>query len=129
MDKAEYISKLEQINSLAEAGDFRGASDVADEIDWRHVKSVRTLSMIGEIYEANHRYEESLRVMKKGGVFALHDDMKPNLYGDMEAFAQKLRDMGYSEVELVDTRETIFGSEAKANAVMLGGSRLLRGRK
>ena len=64
MDKAEYISKLEQINSLAEAGDFRGASDVADEIDWRHVKSVRTLSMIGEIYEANHRYEESLRVMK-----------------------------------------------------------------
>lgn len=72
---------------------------------------------------------ESLRVLKKGGVFALHDDMKPNLYGDMEAFAQKLRDMGYSEVELVDTRETIFGSEAKANAVMLGGSRLLRGRK
>jgi ubiquinone/menaquinone biosynthesis C-methylase UbiE len=72
---------------------------------------------------------ESLRVLKKGGVFALHDDMKPRLYGDMEAFAQKLRDMGYEEVELVDTRETIFGSEAKANAVMLGGSRLLKGRK
>ncbi len=72
---------------------------------------------------------ESLRVLKKGGVFALHDDMKPRLYGDMEAFAQKLRDMGYEEVELVDTREAIFGSEAKANAVMLGGSRLLKGRK
>lgn len=72
---------------------------------------------------------ESLRVLKKGGVFALHDDMKPRLYGDMETFAQKLRDMGYEEVELVDTRETIFGSEAKAKAVMLGGSRLLKGRK
>ena len=72
---------------------------------------------------------ESLRVLKKGGVFALHDDMKPTMYGDMEAFAQKLRDMGYEEVELVDTRETIFGSEARAKAVMLGGSRLLRGRK
>ena len=62
-------------------------------------------------------------------MFALHDDMKPRMYGDMEAFAQKLRDMGYEEVELVDTREAIFGSEARAKAVMLGGSRLLRGRK
>ncbi len=72
---------------------------------------------------------ESLRVLKKGGTFALHDDMKPKLYGDMEAFAQKLRDMGYEKVELVDTRKEIFGSEAKAKAVMLGGSRLLKGRK
>ena len=72
---------------------------------------------------------ESLRVLKKGGVFALHDDMKPKLYGDMEAFAQKLRGMGYEKVELIDTREAIFGSEARAKAVMLGGSRLLRGRK
>ena len=72
---------------------------------------------------------ESLRVLKKGGVFALHDDMKPKMYGDMEAFAQKLRDMGYEKVELIDTRKAIFGSEAKAKAVMLGGSRLLRGRK
>ena len=72
---------------------------------------------------------ESLRVLKKGGAFALHDDMKPRMYGDMEAFAQKLRDMGYEEVELVDTRVPIFGSEAKAKAVMLGGSRLLRGKK
>ena len=27
---------------------------------------------------------ESLRVLKKGGVFALNDDMKPKMYGDME---------------------------------------------
>ena len=46
---------------------------------------------------------ETLRVLKKGGVFALNDEMKPRLYGDMEAFAQKLRDMGYEEVRLVDT--------------------------
>ena len=72
---------------------------------------------------------ESLRVLKRGGVFALHDDMKPKMYGDMEAFAQRLRDMGYEYVELVDTRKDIFGSEAKAKAVMLGGSRLLKGKK
>ena len=30
---------------------------------------------------------ESLRVLKKGGVFALNDDMKQKMYGDMEGFA------------------------------------------
>ena len=64
MDKAEYRIKLEQINSLAEAGDFKGAAAVVDTIDWRHVKSVRTLSMVGEIYEANKRYEDSKRVLQ-----------------------------------------------------------------
>ena len=38
---------------------------------------------------------ETLRVLKKGGVFALNDEMKPRMYGDMEEFAQELRDMGY----------------------------------
>ena len=64
MDKAEYRIKLEQINALAEEGDFRGAAEIADEIDWRHVKSARTLCMIGEIYEANKRYEDSCRILK-----------------------------------------------------------------
>ncbi len=64
MDKAEYRMKLEQINNLAEEGDFRGAAVIADEIDWRHVKSARTLCMVGEIYEANKRYDDSRRVLK-----------------------------------------------------------------
>ena len=40
---------------------------------------------------------------EKGGVFALNDEMKPHMYGDMEAFAQELRDMGYEDVQLIDT--------------------------
>ncbi|MDO4614452.1 MAG: hypothetical protein Q4B15_02380 [Lachnospiraceae bacterium] len=63
MDKAEYNSKLEEINNLAEAGDLSAAAAAASEIDWKHVKSVRTLCMIGEIYEANQRYEEGLQVL------------------------------------------------------------------
>ena len=46
---------------------------------------------------------ETLRVLKSGGVFALNDDMKPRMYGDMEAFAQDLREAGFQEVRLVDT--------------------------
>ena len=64
MDKAEYKIKLDQINKLAEAGDFKGAAGVMDSIDWKHVKSVRTLCMVGEIYEANKRYEDSKQILK-----------------------------------------------------------------
>lgn len=41
--------------------------------------------------------------IKKDGVFAFNDDMKPKLYGDMEAFAEKLRDIGYRDVCFIDT--------------------------
>lgn len=64
MDKAEYKIKLDQINNLAENGDFSGAAAITDTIDWRHVKNIRTLCMVGEIYEANKRYDDSIRVLK-----------------------------------------------------------------
>lgn len=72
---------------------------------------------------------ETLRVLKKGGVFAINDEMKPRMYGDMEVFAQRLRDMGYQEVRLIDTAEEAFGSHRRAAMMMLGESRMLVGRK
>ncbi len=44
---------------------------------------------------------ETLRVPKKGGTFAIHDLMSERRYGDMQAFVQKLREMGYERVELI----------------------------
>lgn len=72
---------------------------------------------------------ETLRVLKKGGVFALNDEMKPHMYGNMEAFAQELRDMGYEDVRLIDTAQEAFGSRRRAGMMMLGDSRMLVGRK
>ena len=72
---------------------------------------------------------ETLRVLKKGGVFAINDTMKPRMYGDMEAFAQKLQDMGYEDVQLIDTTREVFGSRQRAAMMMLGESRMLVGRK
>ena len=72
---------------------------------------------------------ETLRVLKKGGVFALNDEMKPHMYGDMEAFAQELRDMGYEDVHIIDTAQEAFGSRRRATMMMLGYSRMLVGRK
>ena len=72
---------------------------------------------------------ESLRVLRKGGVFVLRDSMKPQMYGDMNAFAQELRDMGFTEVRYAETSEAIFGSKRRAAMMMLGSSGMLVGRK
>ena len=51
-----------QINKLVEAQDYKGAMQIVDSIDWRRVKNVRTLWVVGEIYAANKRYEESKEI-------------------------------------------------------------------
>ena len=72
---------------------------------------------------------ETLRVLKKGGTFAIHDLMSPGRYGDMQAFVQKLRDMGYERVELMDTTDGSLMTPKEAKRLMLRGSTLLVGRK
>ena len=72
---------------------------------------------------------ETLRVLKKGGCFALHEIMSKSRYGDMEAFAQQLRDEGYVHVELIDTTNGMFMSRKEALLMELSGSTLLVGRK
>ena len=72
---------------------------------------------------------ETLRVLKKGGTFAIHDLMSPRRYGDMQEFVQKLRDMGYERVELIDTTDGSFMTPKEAGRLMLRGSTLLVGRK
>lgn len=72
---------------------------------------------------------ETLRVLKKGGIFALHDIMSKGRYGDMQAFAEELRQAGYEKVELIDTTNGMFMSKKEAMFMELGGSTLLVGRK
>ena len=59
MDKYEYQLKLDQINKLIERNDYATALKIADNIDWRRVRSVNTLSKIADVYEKNEKYEES----------------------------------------------------------------------
>lgn len=62
LDKEEFRIKLEEINHLVEQQDYKGAMKVVDSIDWRRVKNVRTLCVVGEIYAANKRYEDSKEI-------------------------------------------------------------------
>ena len=72
---------------------------------------------------------ETLRVLKKGGTFAIHDLMSLRRYGDMRAFANRLRGMGYETVELIDTADGLFMSKMESRMLKLEGSTLLVGRK
>lgn len=62
LDKEEFRIKLEEINRLVEKKNYKDAMEVVDSIDWRRVKNVRTLCVVGEIYAANKRYEESKEI-------------------------------------------------------------------
>lgn len=72
---------------------------------------------------------ETLRTLKKGGTFALHDIFSKSKYGDMQAFVKKLKDMGYEKVDLIDTTSGRFMTPFEAKWMGLSGSALLVGRK
>lgn len=72
---------------------------------------------------------ETLRVLKKGGTFALHDIFSRSKYGDMNKFLKKLYALGYENVGLIDTTNGKFMTKKEAGWMMLSGSALLVGKK
>lgn len=72
---------------------------------------------------------ESLRTLKKGGTFVIHDIMTKRRFGNMEAFAKKLKAVGYKDVRLIRTDDGLFMSKAEARLYGLSGSTILIGIK
>ncbi len=72
---------------------------------------------------------ETLRVLKKGGTFAIHDIFSKEKYGDMRAFVNKLKDLGYEQAELIPTDNGRFMSPWEAKWMALSGSAILFGKK
>lgn len=72
---------------------------------------------------------ETLRVLKKGGCFAIHDIMSPARYGDTDKLVQKLRDMDYQKVERIDVTDGKFMTRSEAHLLGLKGSTILVGIK
>ena len=64
---------------------------------------------------------ESLRVVKKGGTFAIHDLFTKSKYGDMDILLRTLKDQGYEKVELLDTTDGLFLSKKEAAMLCLSG--------
>ena len=72
---------------------------------------------------------ETLRILKKGGMFAIHDIFSKAKYGDMQAFVKKLKDMGYADVRLIDTTDGSWITKWESVWMELSGSALLIGKK
>ena len=72
---------------------------------------------------------ETLRTLKKGGVFAIHDIFSQDKYGDINALLAKFKCMVYENVEIFDSSKGMFLTTYEAKWMMLSGSALLVGRK
>ena len=72
---------------------------------------------------------ETLRTLKKGGTFAIHDEFTYSKYGNAADLVTKLKEMGYEKVELLDTTDGLFLTRKEARPLLLVGSGLLVGRK
>lgn len=72
---------------------------------------------------------ETLRTLKKGGTFAIHDIFSKHRYGDMQSFVEKLKRMGYADVRLIPTDDGTFIRKGEAVWMELKGSALLVGKK
>ena len=59
MDKSEYKLRAEEIKDLISRGEYAQATEIADTIDWRRVKSVMMLCTISDLYKINRRYEDA----------------------------------------------------------------------
>ena len=59
MDKFEYKVRAEEIKTLIERRDYVQAAEIADNVDWRRVKSVMMLCTISDLYKMNRRYEDA----------------------------------------------------------------------
>ena len=63
MDKYEYKVRVEEIHNLISEQEYARAVEIADTIDWRRVKSIKTLCTISDLYKINRRYQESKEIL------------------------------------------------------------------
>lgn len=64
MDKYEFKLSLGEINTLIQERRFNEAANIADTIDWNHVKSANTLGRISEVYRIVGDYDRSRQIME-----------------------------------------------------------------
>ncbi len=123
----ENNSKAEGVNNTSFAQGDATHLDFADET-FDAVTSNYVYHNIGGVNKQDLLLE-TLRVLKKGGTFAIHDIMSAARYGDMRAFADKLKAQGYEEVKLIPTDDGMFMTKGEGTWLGLSGSTLLVGKK
>lgn len=94
MDKYEKKVRVNQIISCIKNGEYHEAQEIADTIDWRQEKSIRTLRMVSEVYKINKRYEDSLAVLSLAYEKDPEDPIKRKIVYDLCELAIKMGQFG-----------------------------------
>lgn len=63
MDKYEFKLKLDEIETLAGEKNYAAAAEIADSINWKKVRNVNSLMLVGEVYQQTGRYEDSKELL------------------------------------------------------------------
>ena len=63
MDKSEYKLRAEEIKDLISRGEYAQAAEIADTIDWKKVRNADLLSMVANVYEKNHEYQDAKEIL------------------------------------------------------------------
>ena len=131
---ASFSQRLCENNSFEEGvenTEFRHGDACALDFPDEYFDAVTSNYVYHNVVGVNKQklLRETLRVLKKGGTFALHDIMSKARYGDMQRFVSELYDEGYECAALIDTTDGLFMSKAEAAILGLSGSTLLVGKK
>ena len=94
MDKYEKKVRVNQIISCIRNGEYQDAQEIADTIDWRQEKSIRTLRMVSEVYKINRRYDDSLTVLNLAYEKNPEDPIKRKIVYDLCELAIKMGQFG-----------------------------------
>lgn len=96
LDKYERKVRVNQILSLTDREEFGEALEIADTIDWRTEKSVRTLRMVSEVYKINRRYGDAFNVLGIAYDRDPDDPIKRKIVYDLCEIAIKLDQYAYA---------------------------------
>lgn len=134
LEYSNYSKKLCENNAEAEGvsnTEFVKGDAVKLDFDDETFDAVTSNYVYHNITGVNKQklLRETLRVLKKGGTFAIHDIMSKARYGDMEKFMEELKAEGYEEVRMIPTDRGKFVEHRDAVWMELSGSCLLVGRK
>ena len=96
LDKYERKVRVNQIISLIDKGEYGEALEIADTIDWRTEKSIKTLRVVSEVYKINRRYEDAFNVLTIAYEKEPDDPIKRKIVYDLCEIAIKLNQYAYA---------------------------------
>ncbi|MCR5420868.1 MAG: hypothetical protein K6E98_07680 [Lachnospiraceae bacterium] len=114
MDKYEYQVHADQIKKLVAERRYAEAMNIADDIDWRKVRSVTMLQIVSEIYKFNKKYEEAREILLLA--YDRHPEGRMIVYALCE-LAIKLKD--YVQAKLLYEEYVRLAPEDTARYVLL----------